>query len=96
MKSFGGLLAGLSEKKEGGDSLLDNTMIAFGSNLGNANSHDWRNLPIIAAGGKFKHGQFVKHDSENNVPLSNLYLTMLQELGIETDAFGTSSSTLQW
>ena len=96
MKSFSGLLGGLSEKKEGGDSLLDNTMITFGSNLGNANSHDWRNLPIIAAGGNFKHGQFVKHDAENNVPLSNLYLTMLQNLGIESEKFGTSTSTLTW
>ena len=96
MKSFGSLLTGLSDKKEGGDSLLDNTMIAFGSNLGNANSHDWRNLPIIAAGGKFNHGQFVKHDAENNLPLSNLYLTLLQNLGIESEKFGTSTSTLTW
>lgn len=96
MKSFGGLLKGLHDKKEAGVSLLDNTMIVFGSNLGNANAHDWRNLPIIAAGGKFKHGQYVKHDANNNIPLSNLYLTMLQNLGIETDAFGTSSSTLSW
>ncbi|QEG23234.1 DUF1552 domain-containing protein [Mariniblastus fucicola] len=96
MKSFAGLLGGLSEKKEAGSSLLDNTMIVFGSNLGNANAHDWRNLPIIAAGGKFKHGRFVKHDAEKNVPLSNLYLTMLQNLGIESDKFGTSSSTLTW
>jgi hypothetical protein len=96
MKSFGGLLDGLTEKKEAGDSLLDNTMIVFGSNLGNANSHDWRNLPIIAAGGGFKHGQFVKYDAEKNVPLSNLYLTMLESLGIESDRFGTSTSTLTW
>ena len=96
MKSFSGLLAGLSEKKESGTSLLDNTMIVFGSNLGNANAHDWRNLPIIAAGGDFNHGQFVQHDVENNIPLSNLYLTMLQKIGIETDRFGTSNSTLTW
>ncbi len=96
MKSFSGLLAGLSEKKEAGSSLLDNTMIVFGSNLGNANAHDWRNLPIIAAGGDFNHGQFVQHDAEKNVPLSNLYLTMLQKIGIEAGQFGTSTSTLTW
>ena len=96
MKSFSGLLSGLSEKKEAGNSLLDNTMIVFGSNLGNANAHDWRNLPIIAAGGDFKHGRYVQHDAKKNVPLSNLYLTMLQKIGIETDKFGTSSSTLNW
>ena len=96
MKSFGTLLGTLEDKKEGGDSLLDNTMIVFGSNLGNANAHDWRNLPIIAAGGDFNHGQFIKFDSENNTPLSNLYLTMLQNIGVETDRFGTSTSTLTW
>ena len=96
MKSFGNLLTNLDGKKEGGDSLLDNTMVVFGSNLGNANAHDWRNLPIIAAGGDFKHGQFVKYDNKNNTPLSNLYLTMLQKLGVESDRFGTSTSTLDW
>jgi hypothetical protein len=96
MKSFGNLISSLDEKKEGGNSLLDNTMIVFGSNLGNANAHDWRNLPIIAAGGNFNHGQFVKFDSDNNTPLSNLYLTMLQNIGVEVDRFGTSTSTLTW
>jgi hypothetical protein len=96
MKSFSSLLGDLSERTESGSSLLDNTMIVFGSNLGNANAHDWRNLPIIAAGGDFKHGRFVAHDKDRNVPLGNLYLTMLQKMGIMQDRFGTSSSTLTW
>ncbi len=96
MKSFATMLSGLDSKKEPGGSLLDNTMVLFGSNLGNANAHDWRNLPILLAGGKFNHGQHVGFEKDNNKPLSNLYLTMLQRLGIETDQFATSTGTLAW
>ena len=96
MKSFANLLGDLSHEGQQGRALLDDTMIVFGSNLGNANSHDWRNLPIIAAGGDFNHGQFVSYDSQNNVPLANLYLTMLQKLGIEIDQFGSSSGSIAW
>ena len=96
MKSFAGLLGDLAEKKEQGSALLDNTMVVFGSNLGNANSHDWRNLPIIAAGGDFRHGQFAQFDSEKNVPLANLYVTMLQKLGVNIDSFGSSTGSLSW
>jgi hypothetical protein len=96
MKSFAGLLGRLGESQEANGSLLDNTMIVFGSNLGNANAHDWRNLPVIAAGGDFNHGQYVKHSENDNTPLSNLYVSVLQKMGIESDRFGTSSSTLTW
>ena len=96
MKSFANLLGDLSRTDQQGRALIDDTMVVFGSNLGNANSHDWRNLPIIAAGGDFNHGQFVKYDADSNVPLANLYVAMLQKLGIETDRFGTSNGTLSW
>ncbi len=96
-RSFSRLIEQLKEKKEGNGTLLDNTMVLFGSNLGNANAHDWRNLPIIFAGGNdFQHGQYVAYDKENNQRLSNLYLTMLQKMGIEADNFGTSNATLTW
>jgi hypothetical protein len=68
-------------------------MVLFGSNLGNANSHDSRNLPIVLAGGGFKHGQHLAFDAKNNVPLCNLFVQMLQRMGMEAGAFGTSSST---
>jgi hypothetical protein len=96
LKSFGNLVGNLKAKKEGSGTLLDNTMVTFGSNLGNANSHDWRNLPIFVAGGKFNHGQHVAFDKDNNKPLCNLFLTMLQKSGLEVDSFGSSEGTLDW
>jgi hypothetical protein len=80
-------------KKEANGSLLDNTMVLFGSNLGNANSHDWHNLPLVFAGGGFKHGQHLAFDAKNNQPMCNLFVQMLQRMGIEADEFGSSSGT---
>jgi len=88
------LLGKLKTKQEGGSPLLDRTMVFFGSNLGNANSHDTRNLPILLAGGGFKHGRHVAFDGHKNARLCNLFVTMLQRLGVETDAFGSSTGTL--
>jgi Protein of unknown function (DUF1552) len=88
------LLGKLKTKQESGSPLLDKTMVLFGSNLGNANSHDTRNLPILLAGGGFKHGRHVAFDANKNARFCNLFVTMLQRLGVETDAFGTSSGTL--
>ena len=96
MNTFGGLMKGLKSKQEQGGTLLDNTMVMFGSNLGNANAHDWRNLPIMLAGGGFKHGQHVGYNKDDNTPLCNLFVTMLQKAGIETDEFASSSGTLSW
>lgn len=69
-------------------------MVLYGSNLGNASSHDPRNLPILLIGGGFKHGQHLAFDRDNNTPLSNLFVSMLQRLGLEADAFGASTGTL--
>jgi hypothetical protein len=62
-------------------------MVLFGSNLGNASSHDTKNMPIILAGGGFRHGQHLAFDRHDNYPLPKLYVSMLQRLGIETDSF---------
>jgi hypothetical protein len=91
--AFNSLLTNLKAKKEGAGNLLDNTMVFFGSNLGNANSHDSRNLPLILAGGGFKHGQHLGFDQKENTPLSNLFVQMLQRMGMETDEFGSSTSS---
>ncbi len=88
------LLGKLKTKREGGTPLLDKTMVLFGSNLGNANSHDTRNLPILLAGGGFKHGRHVAFDANKNSRLCNLFVSMLQRLGVETDKFGSSTGTL--
>lgn len=82
-----------SSKEEGGD-LLGNTALLYGSNLSNANAHDTTNLPVILAGGGFKHGQHLAFDKSRNTPLANLFVSMLQRIGIETDKFASSSGTL--
>lgn len=95
MNAFGGFLKKLAGSHEGGSSLLDSTMVLFGSNLGNASSHDTRNMPIILAGGGFKHGQHLAFDQNNNYPLPNLYVSMLQRLGLETNTFASSTGTME-
>ena len=94
--AFGKLLKNLTEKEEAAGPLLNNTMVLFGSNLGNANSHDWRNLPIVFAGGNYAHGQHVAYDKDDNTPLCNLFVTMLQQMGVEADKFASSTGTLTW
>ena len=96
INSFSGLLEKMKNTEENGERLLDNTSIVFGSNLGNANSHDATNLPVIVAGGGFDHGQYVAFDPKRNTELSNLYLTVLQRQGLEVDRFGQSTGVLRW
>lgn len=88
------LLAKLHQSKEGGETLLDRTTVFLGSNLGDSSSHSVKNLPVLLAGGGFRHGQHLAFDPQNPPPLCNLYVNMLQRLGIETDKFGTSTGTL--
>lgn len=94
MRVFGELLGELKASKDSGGSLLDHTMVLYGSNLGNANSHDNRNLPVLLAGGGFRHGQHLAFDRHHNVPLANLYVSMLQRLGLEVERFASSTGTL--
>jgi hypothetical protein len=84
----------LRETREDDSTLLDNTMVFFSSNLGNASSHSTRNLPVLLAGGGFRHGTHLAFDPASPPPLSNLYVSMLQRLGIEADRFGSSTGTL--
>jgi len=88
------LLQGLATKHERGQRLLDRTMILFGSNMGDSNTHDNSNLPILLAGGGFRHGQHLAFRHDYNTPLCNLFVSMLQRLGIENDSFGSSTATL--
>jgi hypothetical protein len=91
---FGSLLGQMKSKTESGSTLLDNTSVLFGSNLGNANAHHARNLPVFLAGGGYKHGQFVTN--KKGTPLSNLFVSMLNNTGIETESFGQSTGSLSW
>ena len=95
MKQLGVLFSHLKSTKEQGQSLLDHSMILYGSNLGNANTHVTTNLPILFAGGGFKHGQHLAFDRERNYPLPNLFVSMLQRMGIEADAFASSTGTMR-
>lgn len=74
--------------------LLDETMVLLTSNLGNASSHDNKNMPVLFAGGGFKHGQHLAFDQKNNYPLPNLYLSMLHRLGLQDEAFATSTGAM--
>lgn len=98
VEQFARFLDKLSSLKDTGTdtSLLDNTMALFGSGMGNANSHTNNDLPIVLAGGGFKHGEHKQYPKEKSkrVPLCNLYTSMLQQFGIETDRFGNSTGTL--
>ena len=78
------------------NSLLDETTILFGSGMGNGNSHTNSDLPILLAGNKYQTGkhQILPSSKSKRVPLSNLYLSILQDMGIEDDVFAHSNGTL--
>ncbi|MGV3755949.1 MAG: DUF1552 domain-containing protein [Verrucomicrobiota bacterium] len=94
MRLFGEFMQKLDAIKEGGHTLLDQTAIMLGSNLGNASSHNNTNLPLITAGGRFQHGQHLAFNADNHPPLCNLFVSYLQHLGLEVDAFATGSKPL--
>ena len=95
MRAISGLLTRLKAKTEGAKNLLDNTAVFYGSNLGNANSHDWHNLPLLLAGGGFKHGRHLAGDPKSNIPMCNLFVSLMQKMGIETDSFGSSTGAFE-
>jgi Protein of unknown function (DUF1552) len=93
--SVAALLASLAGTKEQDQTLLDRTMVLYGTCMGSANSHSNSNLPVLLCGGGFKHGQHLAFDANNNYPLTNLYVSMLQRLGIETREFSTAKGTMR-
>ena len=96
IEQFARFLDKLKSIEVAGSSLFDQTMVLLGSGMGNANAHTNSNLPMILAGGRFKHGQHLAFDTKSRTrpPLTNLYVSMLQQFGLETDKFATSSGTL--
>jgi len=93
--ALNGFLSALRNTKEQGDTLLDRTQILYGTCMGSANSHSNVNLPVLLAGGGFKHGQHLAFDKVNNHPLTNLHVSMLQRIGIQTGEFSTGRSTMR-
>ena len=94
MKSMRDFFAKLKGTAEEGGTLLDRTMVFLSSNLGNGSSHATTNLPVLFAGGGYKHGQHLAFDPAKPPPLCNLFVSMLQRLGLEVDRFGSSTGTL--
>ena len=95
MKLLAELFTDLQNIREDGEPLLDRTMILYGSNLGNANTHVTTNMPTIFAGGGFRHGQHLAFDTQHNYPLPNLFVSMLQRMGLETDKFASATGTMR-
>lgn len=93
--AWGAFVRKLQASSEGGATLLDHTMVLLTSNLGNASSHDNRNMPVLFAGGGFRHGQHLAFDATNNYPLPNLFVSSLQRLGLEADKFASSTGTMR-
>ena len=89
----------LKSTEEGGRTMLDHTMVVYGSgmNSGERGDHSPKNLPLIVAGGSawgLKHGQHIAHDPEKNPPLSNVLLTTIQKMGVEANKFQDATGTL--
>ena len=95
MRAFGEFLTSLRDAKEHGRPLLDHTQILYGSCLGSANSHSNQNLPLVLAGGGYRHPGHLAFNQQQNEPLANLFVTMLQRMGIEADAFASSTGSLR-
>ena len=92
---FAHLLERLKGIREGEGSLLDNCMVIYGSGIGDGNRHNHDDLPILLAGrgaGTVKPGRHVKY--EPGTPLNNLYLSLLDRLGVKCDALGDGTGRL--
>ncbi len=91
MRLFAEFLRKMKTTTEGELSLLDQTIVFYASNLGNASAHTCENLPILLAGGGFRHAGHVAYERTNNAPLANLFVRMLHQMGIEQRSFGAST-----
>ncbi|MEQ1859241.1 MAG: DUF1552 domain-containing protein [Chthoniobacteraceae bacterium] len=96
MEQFARFIAKLKSIEDGDGTLLDHSMVLFGSGMANANAHTNLNLPILLAGGGFKHGEHKAYPTNGlgKQPLCNLYVTMLQRFGVEVEKFGIGSGTI--
>ena len=88
-------LRSLRDHSDASGDLLGSTSVLLTSNLGNASNHDNRNMPVLFAGGPFQHGQHLAFDRNNNYPLPNLFVSVLQANGLEIDRFATSTGTMK-
>lgn len=94
IEAWVGFLESLQETPDGGGTLLDSTQVLMGSNLGNASGHITTNLPVVLAGGGFEHGRHLAFDKDDNYPLPNLFVSMLQKMGLEHGEFASGKGTM--
>ena len=94
MKALKDFLADLEATRDGECSLLDATQVLVGSNLGSAAWHDTNNLPILLAGGGWKHGRHVAGDTKNNTPLGKLFVSMRRRFGVAANSFGSGQGPI--
>ncbi len=88
-------LDSLRASRQGEGTLLGRTAVLFGTNMGSANSHSNDNLPVLLAGGGFKHAGHLAFDTKRNYPLSNLYVSLLQRMGLPATSFASGSGPMQ-
>jgi len=94
MQLLADLFKGLKAVQENGETLLDRAMVLYGSNLGDANAHSTTNMPVLLAGGGFRHAGHIAFDRNQNYPLPNLFVSILQRMGVETGRFASSTGTM--
>lgn len=94
VKVLGEFIEKMKASQEGDHTLLDRTAICYTSNLGNSSSHDNNNLPILLAGGGFKHQGHVAFDTRNNTLFSNLFVRLMHHMGVEAKSFGASTGVV--
>jgi hypothetical protein len=80
---------------DGDATLLERTVVCWASNLGDPSAHASNNLPVLVAGGGFKHRGHVAFDPKRNYPLANIYTRILRQVGVEAEKFGTSTAVLE-
>lgn len=93
---FAEYLEKLQNTPEGNGSLLDNSLLLYGSGIGNPNVHDHTNLPIIVAGGSssgMKGNRHIRYYKPE--PLANLHLSLLDKVGVKLDQFGDSTGKIK-
>jgi hypothetical protein len=95
MTQYARLVDKLKNTKTPTGSLLDKTMVFFGSSMGDASRHSNRNLPILLAGGGFKHGTHIdcQTGKDQATPLNNLFTSMLRRFGVPIEHFSNATSS---
>lgn len=95
MRELNTFLDALKSVQDSDGNLLNQTLVLYGSNFGDANKHTTNNMPIVVAGGQLKHGQHLAFDPSNNYPLPNLFVSMLNSMHIETQKFASSTGPMR-